>query len=179
MQDLEEEAGRRELGDKSLNGESPTVKRNKSWWKVKSRGINNLKPIKDTLSYHEYTLQEYEINITDYDIEAINSLLGDIRRFGAVFERQLSKVVHYYITALVKLAKEKQGLQVEWDMEGCRDFEEYVELARHRCETIEQVKKEVESGTKHKRADDEKPDFRGIDSEMLQFEAHSPSGLET
>jgi hypothetical protein len=131
------------------------------------------------MSRHEYTFPEYGITITNCDVEAIDSLLGDIRRFGDTFEKQLSRVAHYYVTALVKLVKEEGGLEVEWDIEGCRDFEDYLELASKKLEAVEQTNTEVKRETEHKRTDYEEPDFRGINSDLLQLEAHSPCGLET
>ncbi|MHC4278098.1 MAG: hypothetical protein ACYSTI_12365 [Planctomycetota bacterium] len=150
-----------------------------SWWQVKGRGIKNRKAIKGAFSVHEFTLLEFGLVVTDCDIEAIESLLSDVRHFGSTLEQQLSGVVHYYVTALVKLLKEKRGFHVEWDVEGCRDFEDYVEIARKKLEITEQIKKEVQHETEHKRTDNKKPDFGGVNTELLQFETDSPSGLET
>ncbi len=150
-----------------------------SWWQVRGRGVKIRKDIRNAMSSHEYTFPEYAITITDYDVEAVDSLLGDIRHFGDSFEKRLSRVVHYYITALVGLVKEKRGLKVEWDIEGCRDFGDYIELARKKLEAVEQTSKEVKHETEHKRTDNEEPDFRGFNSELLRLEAHSPCGLET
>ncbi|MHC4277822.1 MAG: hypothetical protein ACYSTI_10960, partial [Planctomycetota bacterium] len=71
------------------------------------------------------------------------------------------------------------GLHVEWDVEGCRDFEDYIELARNKLEAVEQTNKEVKHETEHKRTDNKKSDFGGVNTELLQFETDSPGGLET
>ncbi len=156
-----------------------TPPKKKSWWQVKGKGLRNLKPIKDAFSSHEFTLRAYGISITSFDVEAINSLLGDTRSSSDKFRRRVWNAVHYYVNALVKLDKEKRGLAVEWDMEGCRDFEDYVELAQEKWATIEEAKKEVMESNECERSDNERPDTREVNRGMLRLETHRPSGLET
>ncbi len=152
---------------------------NNTWWQVKGRGITNLGAIKDVCANHEYTLREFDITITDEDVEAVNCLLGDIRHFGSGFQRQLGKTVHYYVTALVRLIKQERGLEVEWEVEDCSNFSDYVELARCKLEAVGRISQEVEDEARHEQSDNKEPDFRGVNTELLQFETDSPSGLET
>ena len=152
---------------------------NNSWWQVKGRGISNLGAIKDVCANHEYTLRGFDIIITDHDVEAVNCLLGDIRRSGSGFQRRFGKTVHYYVMALVKLIEQEQGLKVEWEVEDCSNFDEYVELARRKLEAEGRINQEVEDEARHEQSDNKEPDFRGVNTELLQFETDSPSGLET
>ncbi len=151
---------------------------NNTWWQVKGRGITNLGAIKDVCANHEYTLREFDITITDEDVEAVNCLLGDIRHFGSDFQRRLGKTVHCYVTALVKLIKQEQGLKMEWEVGDCSNFSNYVELARGKLEAEGRISWEVEDEARREQSDDEEPDFRGVNTELLQFETDSPGGLE-
>lgn len=153
------------------------------WWYVKGRQFKNLRLIKDAFSSHEHTLRAYGITVDNFDVEAVNDLVGDVRCTIDILERYINRAVHYYVTALVKIDKARRGKWVDWDMEGCRDFENYVEFAREKWKLLEKSKREseqkedVENGEQRDRHNES--DSGEANPESLRFETVHIGTLET
>lgn len=119
--------------DPSPRQTAATTPREKTpWWAVKDKSARNLKAIKDALSSHEYTFQEFGVVIRDYDIGVINAELGGWKSV-ADRDKRLLHLAHYWTAAVLKAIRARAGEDVgPEEVEDFRNFQSLYQRALKR-----------------------------------------------